>query len=87
MIDRAQDARNRPPRADCENADFWLRMSLRKTRLKTAVVSERPRWPRADEYRTVNSASASVKLEPSVVAILTNDSSHPPATAKIEQRV
>jgi hypothetical protein len=56
-------------------------------RQKTAVASERPARSRADEYLPDNSASASEKLRPSVVAMLRNDSSHPAADEKVEQRV
>jgi hypothetical protein len=41
----------------------------------------------ADAYLIVKSASAAGKLNPSGVAMLMNDSSHAPATVKVEERV
>jgi hypothetical protein len=41
----------------------------------------------ADAYLIVKSARAAEKLNPSGVAMLINDSSHAPATEKVEERV
>jgi hypothetical protein len=62
-------------------------MSLRKMRLKTAVESERPMRSRAAAYLVVKSASGAEKLKPSGVVMLMKDSSHAPATVKVDERV
>ena len=86
-MDSAQEVRNRLESADASSADFWFRMSLRKMRQKTAVESERPTRSSAEAYLLVKSASAAEKLNPSGVAMLMNDSSHVPATEKVDERV
>src|SRR3989339_626510 len=81
---RPRECPGKRPMEDCITVSHWFEASLKKIRLKIAVLGLRSNWPKADRYACSRIESCSSKVVPVCGVTHKCTSFAPPAVTNLE---